>query len=295
MAFFEMPKFDFDLSDPFSEKNLHLLNDPGDISGIRAEGEAQAAAAEATAAEQAALTSAQRETRMARAEAQEFLAPLGGLGQEGIEQAGFLTDPQAQFDFLQDNPLFKLALERADTETKNIAAARGRLSAGDTLQQLSGNVLLSAAPLIAGQKGSIADLINVGAGVAGSQANIAIGKGTELSGLIQSGGNVAASGLLAQQQIAQQASANRNQLAATVFSFMSDPRLKENKVVIGEKNGFKIWAWNWNEKAKELFGLTGQDTGVMADEVKEKCPDAIVMRDGYMAVNYDMIGVKHGY
>jgi len=86
------------------------------------------------------------ETRAARERALGFLQPFQQVGESGLEQAGFLTDPTAQFDFLQSNPLFAAALEQAQTGTQNIAAARGRLSAGDTLQQLSEIVLLSAAP-----------------------------------------------------------------------------------------------------------------------------------------------------
>ena len=32
-----------------------------------------------------------------------LLDPFAQLGQTGVEQAGFLTDPQAQFEFLQNN------------------------------------------------------------------------------------------------------------------------------------------------------------------------------------------------
>ena len=43
--------------------------------------------------------------------------PFQGLGAQGVEQAGFLTDPQAQFDFLQSNPLFQSALDNANQQT----------------------------------------------------------------------------------------------------------------------------------------------------------------------------------
>ena len=84
-----------------------------------------------------------------------FLQPFQQVGEQGLGQAGFLTDPTAQFEFLQQNPLFQAALEQAQTATMGQAAARGRLSAGDTLQQLSQNVLTAAQPLISGQKQSI--------------------------------------------------------------------------------------------------------------------------------------------
>ena len=66
--------------------------------------------------------------------------------------------------------------------------------------------------------------------------------------------------------------------------------LKSNKKVIGSKNGYKIWSWDWNEIARDL-GLTGSSTGVMATEVKEKNPEAVGEKDGFMIVNYEMIGI----
>ena len=36
-----------------------------------------------------------------------LIDPFGAIGEQGLGQASFLTDPQEQFDFLKDNPLFK--------------------------------------------------------------------------------------------------------------------------------------------------------------------------------------------
>jgi len=154
------------------------------------------AAKDAAASQQAGITAGIAETRRAAEQGLEFLTPFQELGQTGVEQAGFLTDPQAQFNFLQENPLFKFALESANTQTSQLAAARGRLSAGDTLQQLSQNVLLAAQPLITQQKGSIVDLINLGSGTSRAQANVAIGQGSDITNLLTSGGDVAAAGII---------------------------------------------------------------------------------------------------
>ena len=101
-----------------------------------------------------------------------LLNPFAQAGQQGTEQAGFLTDPNAQFNFLQNNPLFQLGLDDANEQTNKFAAARGRLSAGDTLQQLNQNALLTASPLIQQQKQSIGDLLNIGQNAAINQAGI---------------------------------------------------------------------------------------------------------------------------
>ena len=119
---------------------------------------------------------------------------MAAVGQQGIEQAGFLTDPQAQFDFLQSNPLFNLALDNANRATLQGAAAGGRLSAGDTLTDLSNNVLLSAQPLIGRQNQNINNLLNLSTGVAGSQANIETGLGATTGGLITDIGSVRSAG-----------------------------------------------------------------------------------------------------
>lgn len=140
-----------------------------------------------------------------------FLQPFSSVGQQGLNQASFLTDPNQQFQFLQNNPLFDLALQNADRNTQNMAAANSRLSAGDTLQQLSNNVLLSASPLIQDQKRSIGDLLNFGAGIAQTQANTAINQGTNAGNLIQSRGDISAAGSIAGAN-------NKNQLLNNLFS-----------------------------------------------------------------------------
>jgi hypothetical protein len=113
-------------------------------------------------------------------------------GELGLDRASFLVDPQQQFEFLQSNPLFNLALENADRQTKQIAAARNRLSAGDTLADLSKNVLLASSPLIGEQKRSIAGLLDFGRGVATAQGNIEIGTGSQIAPLLQDIGNIGA-------------------------------------------------------------------------------------------------------
>lgn len=248
------------------------ISDPfGDIAGFSGKTSAEAS-----------LESSKQQERLGR-EALGLLEPFQGIGEQGLAEAGFLTDPNAQFEFLQNNPLFAESLRNVNEQTTNIAAARGRLSAGDTLEQLSSNVLLSAAPLIQQQKGSIIDLLNFGQSTAAQQGGLLTGIGAT-----QAAGTVGAANARAQ------GSQNVAQLAGTVAGLFSDPKLKINRIKTGEENGFTTWSWDWNELAFEKFGLSGSSFGVMADEVKQKSPSAIIMKDGFMTVNYKMIGVNHG-
>lgn len=220
---------------------------------------------------------AQRDTLIA-----EDAGRTPGLGQQGIEQAGFLTDPQAQFDFLQNNPLFQEALANANQQTLGLAASRGRVSAGDTLTDLSRNTLLAASPLIQQQKGSILDLLGFGERSAVAQGNLRTGQAAALAGGQVGSANARTAG-----------AQNLLDIGATAAAAFSDDNLKENIVKIGTENGFDIFRWDWNETAFDKFLLAGEDKGVLASHVQKVMPEAITYQDGYRKVNYEMIGVVH--
>ena len=233
------------------------------------------------------------EQRRAAAEGLGFLKPYEQIGQDALKQTGFLTDPTQQFEYLQSNPLFKLALENANKTTQNQAAAGGRLSAGDTLQQLSNNVLLSASPLIQSQKSSIMNLLKAGAGIAGAEANTAINVGNTVSDLITSGADALAAGETAAANAQTQGAQNLFNLGGASLLFASDKRLKKNINLIDNINGYNIYSWTWNKLA-ESMGLFGDSYGVIAQYVFETNPDAIAIENGYMKVNYSMLGIEHG-
>ena len=125
-----------------------------------------------------------------------YFSPYEQVGQQGLEQAGFLGDSQAQYDWLQNNPLFSAALENANRTTQASSAASGRLSAGDTLAQLSNNVLLSGMPLIDRQRQDIYNQLNYGQGIAGQQANLLQGSALNQANYLTSGASGQAAGLV---------------------------------------------------------------------------------------------------
>ncbi len=161
-----------------------------DVTGKTAAGAAKKAGEiqQASAIEQA------DEVGLARDRAISLLDPFAAATQAGVEQAAFLTDPNAHFNFAQNTPLFNLMLENANRQTNQSAAAGGRLSAGDTLQDLSSNVLLQASPLIQQQKQSIGQLLGLGTGIAENQANIDIGGTSDIANLITGGAASQAAG-----------------------------------------------------------------------------------------------------
>ena len=84
--------------------------------------------------------------------------------------------------------------------------------------------------------------------------------------------------------------------------YFSEEDLKDNVTTLScsEFNdiGLRGVCWKWNENAQKTFGLTGEDCGVIAQEVKVLYPWAVTERtDGYLRVHYgilpEMINVAH--
>lgn len=264
----------------------------GFIRDITGASDQMRAARESTRAQTGAADKAIDEQNKAAAFAQGVYGHLAGVGRMGTRQASFLTDPNAQFRFLENNPLFKLALDNANTQTKGMAAARGRISAGDTLEQLSNNVLLSSSPLISRQMQGILAQLGIADDVAGARASIETSRGANIGNLLTDKGSAQSAGILAR------AAAKPSQLetfgqameiggqVAGLFG-MSDRRLKENILYIGDRGDHSWYSWEWNKDAGELFGLFGRGEGVIADEVSLINPSAVAQHKlGYQMVNY---------
>jgi hypothetical protein len=229
-------------------------------------------------------------------QASALLDPFQGIGQQGLNMSGFLTDPNQQLDFLQNNPIFQASLDNANGVTSRMSAAGGRLSSGDTLQSLSNNFLSTAYPMIQDQKNSIGNLLNYGMNTASNQGNLLTGQGAVLAGGIVGAENARGAGyqnimdgvLNGAAHFFSPGGAQGAQGAQQIFS---DPRLKDNVVKIDERNGFNIYRWTWNSAAA-LLGLHGSDVGVMADEVNQRIPNAVSLDRGYLKVDYSMLGVS---
>ena len=77
--------------------------------------------------------------------------------------------------------------------------------------------------------------------------------------------------------------------AASIYA-ASDVELKENIKKVGElEPGVGWYTWDWNETGKAI-GVESEPTeGVLAQEVLEVKPDAVIVKDGYYAVDYGRI------
>lgn len=140
--------------------------------------------------------------------------PLANVAQAGIEQAGFLTDPNQQFDFIQSNPLFQMGLQNANEQIQQNAASRGRLTAGDTLERLTQASTLASQPLIDRQRQDILNLLNLSQGVTGQQAGIEVGTAQDVANLLTGGAASKAAGIVGAQNARTDAFGNVIDIAA---------------------------------------------------------------------------------
>jgi len=174
------------------------------VGGLLAGGgrSGEQAASQATAEQLAAIREAQNTITQGGETSQGFLAPFAEVGQRGIDLSGFLGDPSQQASFLESNPLFQLGLQNLNTQTQKSAAARGRLSAGDTFEQLQNNALLASQPLIDRQRQDILSLLGIGQSTAGQQVGVQQGVSSNIADLITGGGATQAAGTIAGENAA---------------------------------------------------------------------------------------------
>jgi len=150
-------------------------------------------AARATRFQQKSINQAMDTTRGAYDDAGAYFDPFQGMIQQAGQGSDIIADPQAQYDFLQNNPLFQLAMDNANRQTMQGAAAGGRINAGDTLTDLTNNTMLQAMPFLDRQRQDI----QMGMGLASNMGNLALGEGQDIAGYQTDIGNVRAAGQIA--------------------------------------------------------------------------------------------------
>ena len=212
------------------------------------------------------------------------LGAAGQLGDIGLRAGQFAG--QAALDVGRD------IAQNVSGTTSALAQLRQQQGAGlsDIIGQSGGNLanlLSGAGQAQAGSQQNLAALL----------ANLATQQGSTVAGLRgipgvqQQQGNLGglgqlASGLGAGYQ-AYKLAGLKPALAGAAAIGTSDIRLKENIRQIGvSEGGHNLYQWDWNDKAKAL-GVDSPAIGVIAQEVKEKNPEAVITGDhGYLMVNY---------
>ncbi|SDA11200.1 hypothetical protein SAMN03159476_00398 [Pseudomonas sp. NFPP05] len=219
---------------------------------------------------------------------------LQGLGAEyGFDSNGaYGGDGMSIIQRAEASPFYQTAIKRGEEGVLRNASATGGLRSGTTNENLAAvnqNALMSAyANQLSGLQGM--------AQLPSNANNIA----SAMSGV----GQTMAQGIIGGAQssaAAQQANVNNAMGAGALalegynsYQTFSDARLKDEIVLVGERNGHNVYKWIWNGAAADL-GLIGRSAGVLAQEVEKTHPHAITERNGFKCVDYKVIGVDpHG-
>lgn len=72
----------------------------------------------------------------------------------------------------------------------------------------------------------------------------------------------------------------------------SDSRLKTGIEQIDTVEGFGIFKFRWNDKARSMGAPTGSHIGVMAQDVEQKMPEAVNVLHDFKMVDYALLPVK---
>jgi hypothetical protein len=216
------------------------------------------------------------------------LEKLGGL--YGLE--GGTGDQEAMIQAAKESPLYQSLIGGAEAGEeaimRNAAMTGGLRSGGTQAAMYDYNTQLQNTALLESYNQQLQGLT----GMAGLPSNVnAIASGISGIGATTAQGITAATQAQAMaQQQTQQNMMSAGGMALGAVAAFSDRRLKKNLKKIGEINGFNWYSFDWNGVG-EIIGLNGSCQGIMADEVFDKMPEAVSLRNNFMFVNYSMLGV----
>lgn len=158
------------------------------------------------------------DTRAAGERALGFFQPFQNIGERGASLSSFLADPNQQAQFAQQSPLFDLSRRLMTEDINQNAAARGRLSAGDTLERLQLAGVQAAQPLIDRQRQDILNLLNIGGSVAGNQAGTVMDTQRLITDLLTGGAAAEAAGTVSAANATNQNIGNLGGIAQGLFN-----------------------------------------------------------------------------
>jgi len=247
------------------------------VSGIRSAGfgqaqnqaqqafEQQRGAQQGLASMQAGIGGQQAQLGQALGGLGQLSAGLGGqFGQIGGGLAGLGQQSQQQLG-TQVNMLNQLGQQGQATQQAALSrqfAGANQLAQEPLQRLLTGQQLLAGSPMggISGGTGTSAYQRGV------YQQPTALGQAVGAAGTIATG------------------------LGSLGYTPFSDVDLKENIKKIGElEPGVGWYTWDWNDKGKALGAESEPAEGVLAQEVLEVKPDAVIVQNGYYAVDYSKV------
>jgi hypothetical protein len=164
-----------------------------DITGQTGADAAQQAAGVQSTAANAAMQFVNDATAQSRADLQPF-QQAGAAALPSL--TGLATDPNAQKDFITENPFYKALADDAQSRLLGAQASQGKAYSGGTREALQNSLLLLGDDLVGSNVNRQQNLANMGMGAAGNQAAAAQYGGRSISELVTGQANANAAGLV---------------------------------------------------------------------------------------------------
>lgn len=220
-------------------------------------------------------------------------ALLGMGGQEAQTQA---------FNAFSNSPGQQYLRDQQEKALIRNASAMGNLGGGNTKTALQKQAFNIASTDYSNQYNRLAGLSGSGQSATNTTAQLGANAAANNGAAYQAGGQAQASGILGQQQAnsamsSQLMGAGIGAMMGTggsagmgaLLGFMSDKRLKENIVKVGElASGLGWYVWDWKAEAKDLV-LDQITEGVIAQEAQVLFPDAVAFDGEYLRVDYKRV------
>lgn len=225
--------------------------------------------------------------RESRDLAREDLQPFRDVGADVTSQlSGLVSDPVQQKKFISDNPFFDALAGRATETILQNQAARGRVGTGSTAEALQKSMVLLGSDLLNQRVGQMQNLAGLGQASAAGQAQATQQTSQQVGGLMQDIGNASAAGQMAKANAVTGTMASMEQRAgqtAGLMAMLCDFHAKENIVKVGRMdNGLALYVFNYKGDDKNYIN-------VMAQDVEQKYPEAIIERDGLKYVDMGVL------
>jgi hypothetical protein len=145
------------------------------------------------------------------------LMPFKEQGVGAINQLGaYTSNPGADLNYLQDNPLFQASLNTADRAAVGAAANQGRIGTGGFSQQLQENYIMSALPLLQRRDQNLTNLATMGQNAAAQTGTAGLQTAQSMGSLELQGANAQSAGIAAQRQASQEMAGGLIQGAAAL-------------------------------------------------------------------------------
>ena len=277
---------------------MGLFDFVGDILGIGGDDGGGAQAAEATV---------QASNVAAEAQGQElaYLKEADAIPRTGREEAiqrmmgiqalpGGVGSEQQEIDRIMQSPLYQAMLGGREAGEESImrnASMTGGFRSGNVQEnfydyntQLQNNALLTSYNSRMGQLQNLMGMPSMAPMIGQTIGDIGMTRAQGISGAGQARAQADQGGM---NNLMGLAGLGIGAYGAGMFS---DRRLKKEIKKIGRYMGQDIYSFSWNRIA-EILGLTGKTVGVMADEVMARRPDAVSIKDCFLYVNYEKLGI----